>query len=179
MPDLHFSPEFDFDDELHTYTVSLPEVGLYGVGATREEAVADLLDSIMEYLQVYTAKVTIFSKLEPVDKMFYVLKLAQRSGDREALREEIGLAPGERVRFDQEQLRQIRAYFQLKPIKPGGSIHVGIGKDGAWRACKFDYSQNGGPVTASAATAIAKSLKFKDAAEMSQFFDEEVRPIGL
>jgi hypothetical protein len=174
MPDLQFSPAFDFDEEAHAYTVSLPEVGLYGVGATREDAVADLLDSIMEYLQVYTAKVTIFSKLEPVDKMFYVLKLAQRSGDREALREEIGLLPEQRVRFDQGRIRQILAYFQLKPIKPGGSIHVGIGKDGVWRTCKFDYHEDGGPVTASAATAVAKSLKFKGAAEMSKFVDENL-----
>ena len=173
MPNLKFSPTFDFDDELHTYTVSLPEVGLYGVGATREDAVADLLDSIMEYLLVYAAKTTILTKLEPVDKLFYVLKLAQFNEDREAIREEIGLLAAP-VRFDQGQIRQILTYFQVAPIKPGGSIHVGIGKDGAWRTCKFDYHEGGGQVTASAAEAIAKSLKFKDAAEMRKFFDEKI-----
>jgi hypothetical protein len=172
-PELKFSPAFDFDDELHTYTVSLPEVGLYGAGTTREDAVADLLDSIMEYLQVYAAKTTIFSKLEPVDKLFYALKLAQRNGDREAIREEIGLLPAP-VRFDQGQIRRMLAYFQLAPIKPGGSIQVGIGKDGAWRTCKFDYHEDGDRIAASAADAIARSLKFKDAAEMREFFDEKI-----
>jgi hypothetical protein len=173
MSNLKFSPAFDFDDELHVYTVSLPEVGMYGVGATRDGAVVDLLDSIQEYLRVYVAKVTIFSKLEPVDKLFYILKLAQCNGDREAIRNEIGL-PATPVRFDQEQIRRMLTYFQMAPIKPGGSIHVGIGKDGAWRACKFNYHEDGGQVTASAADLIAKSLKFKDAAEMSTFFNEQI-----
>jgi hypothetical protein len=176
MPNLKFSPGFDFDDELHTYTVLLPEVGLYGIGATREDAEADLLDSIQEYLRVYVAKVTIFSKLEPVDKIFYVLKLAQCSKDREAIREAIGLLAGP-VRFDQEQIRKILAYFQVAPIKRGGSVYVGIGKDGIWRTCKFNYHENGGQVTASAANAIAKSLKFKDAAELKMFFDEKINSL--
>jgi len=173
LPNLKFSPTFDFDDELHTYTVLLPEIGLYGAGATREDAVADLLNSISEYLQVYAAKVTIFSKLEPVEKLFYVLKLAQCNGDKEAIMEEIGL-PAAPARFDQGQIRRILAYLQMAPIKPGGSIHVGIGKDGAWRTCKFDYHKDDDQVTASAADAIAKSLKFKDAAEMRKFFDKKI-----
>ena len=173
MANLKFSPVFDFDDALQAYTVSLPEVGLYGVGATREDAEADLLDSIQEYLQVYTAKVTIFTKLEPVDKMFYVLKLAECSRDREAMKEAIGLLRRP-VRFEQGQIRRILSYLQMAPIKPGGSVQVGIGKDGVWRTCKFACSEDGGQITASAAEAIAKSLKFQDAAEMKIFYEEKI-----
>jgi hypothetical protein len=182
---LKFSPAFDFDDELHACTVSLTEINLYGTGATREDAVADLLDSISEYLQVYAAKTTIFSKLEPDGKLLYVLKLAQRNGDREATLEEIGLsaagtpvvrsAEAAPARFDQGQIRRLLAYFQMAPIKRGGSIYVGgTGRDGAWRTCKFDYHEDDGRVTASAAGIIARSLRFKDATEMKQFLGEKV-----
>jgi len=182
---LKFSPVFDFDVELQSYTVSLTEINLYGTGTTREDAVSDLLDSISEYLQVYAAKTTIFSKLEPDGKLFYVLKLARCSGDREAILEEIGLAsdgtpavrsaevaPG---RFDQGEIRRLLAYFQMGPIKPGGSIHVGgTGKDGAWRTCKFTLHKDDDRVTANAAEIIARSLKFEDAVQMKQFLEEKL-----
>lgn len=91
LANLKFSPVCDFDEEMHVYTVSLPEIDLYGEGATKEKAVADLLNSVSEYLQVYAGKIALFSKLDPVDKQLYMLKLARCNGNREAIQKEIGL----------------------------------------------------------------------------------------
>jgi hypothetical protein len=184
LPDLKFTPEFDFDEELHIYTVSLGEVGFYGTGTTRDEATADLLDSILEYLQVYVAKVTVFSKLEPDGKLLYMLKLAQCNGDRDALKREIGLVASPyrtlapvagAERFKQGQIKQLLDYLQLRPIKTGGSVYVGgVGSDGTWRTCKFAYHHDEEEVTASAAKVMARSLRFRDVAEMKRFLEEKV-----
>ncbi len=59
----------------------------------------------------------------------------------------------------------------MKPLKKGSSIYGGIGKDGVWRTCKFDYHKDNDNVSTGTAKAIALSLEFKDIEEMKSFLD--------
>ena len=88
---LLFSPLVEHDQELGVFTVSVNEIDLYGEGNTKEEAIQDLINSIMEYLTVYVDKIDMFSRFEPVSKQVYVLKLLRCKGDREKLRKALGL----------------------------------------------------------------------------------------
>lgn len=78
------------------------------------------------------------------------------------------------VRFDQGQIRGLLVHLQMAPVKKGSSIYVGMGKDGIWRTCKFDYHKDGNQVATGTANAIAKALKFGNVDEMKRFCDEKV-----
>lgn len=51
--DLHFHPEVMREDE--SISIWLPELDLYGIGATAAEAENDLLDEVVQYLTEYFA----------------------------------------------------------------------------------------------------------------------------
>lgn len=87
---LHFKPETEHDDELQVYTVSLSEIDIYGEGKTVDEAVDDLVNSIIEFLVIYTEKIDIFSKVEPEMKQLYLLKLLRCNGDKDKIKKAIG-----------------------------------------------------------------------------------------
>lgn len=49
---------------------------------------------------------------------------------------------------------------------------LGIGRDGAWRTCKFDYHKDKDPVATGTAKVIATCLKFRDVLEMKEYIDK-------
>jgi hypothetical protein len=59
----------------------------------------------------------------------------------------------------------------MKPEK-GSTIYFGIGRDGVWRTCKFDYHKDKDPVATGTAKIIATSLKFRNVLEMKDFIDK-------
>lgn len=87
---LSFSPLIEQDEELSVCTVALNEIDLYGEGETVEEAIEDLITSILEYLTIYVDKIDLFSRVEPESKQVYILKLLRCNGDREKIRKAIG-----------------------------------------------------------------------------------------
>lgn len=87
---LPFNPSLELDEELGIYTLSLPEVDLYGEGRSPDEAVENLLESILTFLAIYIEKIDIFSKVESETKQLYLLKLLRCNGDKEKIRKEIG-----------------------------------------------------------------------------------------
>lgn len=87
---LPFNPTVEYDDELLVHTVSLNEIDLYGEGKTVEEAIEDLIDSIIEFLAIYLEKLDIFSRAESESKQLYLLKLLRCNGDRERIKKAIG-----------------------------------------------------------------------------------------
>jgi len=60
----------------------------------------------------------------------------------------------------------------MKLLRKGGFIYGGIGKDGIWRTCKFDYHKDNQILRPGTAKSIAHSLKFKDVEEMKKFIDD-------
>jgi hypothetical protein len=90
LGNLSFNPSVELDEELGIYTVSLSEVDLYGEGKNLDVAVDDLIDSIIQFLAIYTDKIDLFTKTEPDTKQLYLLKLLRCNGDKEKIRKAIG-----------------------------------------------------------------------------------------
>jgi hypothetical protein len=77
------------------------------------------------------------------------------------------------IRFCQGQIKKLLTHFNMKPEK-GSNIYMGIGKDGIWRTCKFDFHKNNAPIATGTAKVIATSLKFKSVLEMKEFIDKNL-----
>jgi hypothetical protein len=77
------------------------------------------------------------------------------------------------IRFSQGQIKRLLAHFNMKPEK-GSTIHCGLGKDGVWRTCKFDYHKDRDIVASGTAKAIASSLKFQTVLEMKEYIDKNL-----
>jgi len=84
-----FTIEEVFDAELQGWTVSVPEIDLYGEGDTKEAAISDLISSIYEYISLYTES-DFLSKHESPEKQAAIIKLMRCEND-EAMRKELGL----------------------------------------------------------------------------------------
>ena len=74
------------------------------------------------------------------------------------------------IRFCQGDIKRLLAHFSMKPEK-GSTIYFGVGRDGIWRTCKFDYHKDKDPVATGTAKIIATSLKFKTILEMKEYID--------
>ncbi|MFZ5688279.1 MAG: hypothetical protein ACOY9Y_08890 [Bacillota bacterium] len=77
------------------------------------------------------------------------------------------------IRFCQGEIKKLLVHFNMKAEK-GSTIFCGLGKDGIWRTCKFDYHKDKAPVATGTAKAIASSLKFKTVLEMKAYIDEHL-----
>lgn len=77
------------------------------------------------------------------------------------------------IRFCQGDIRKLLSYFNMKPEK-GSTIYLGIGRDGIWRTCKFDYHKDKDPVATGTAKIIATSLKFNTVLEMKEYIDKHL-----
>lgn len=88
---LQFHISEEFDEELGVYTVSVDDINVYGEGASKDEAVEDLLNSINEYAAIYIEQIDVFSRIEDVTKQGYMLKIIRCEGDSVKLRKVLGL----------------------------------------------------------------------------------------
>jgi hypothetical protein len=79
-----FSVKEIYDEELQGWTVSVTEIDLYGEGATKEEAISDLIASIREYISLYTES-NFLTKHEIPEKQALIVKLMLCEND-EAIR---------------------------------------------------------------------------------------------
>jgi len=70
------------------------------------------------------------------------------------------------IRFSMGHVKRLLIYFNMQLLKKGGFVYGGIGKDGIWRTCKFDYHKDNETLKPGTANSIAHSLKFKDVSEM-------------
>ena len=64
------------------------------------------------------------------------------------------------IRFSMGDIRRLLIYFNMKPHRMGSFIYGGIGKDGVYRTCKFDYHKDNEMLKPGTANSIAHSLKF-------------------
>ncbi|WP_368487420.1 hypothetical protein [Clostridium sp. BJN0013] len=84
-----FKPVIQSRDEF--CTITLNEVNIYGEGNDLELAKENLIDSILEYIDIYTDKIHIFHKFESIERQAYMLKLIRCNSDRDKLKKEVGL----------------------------------------------------------------------------------------
>ncbi len=71
-----------YDEEMDGWTVAVPETDLYGEGATKEDAIKDLIYSIHEYISIYQNS-DFLSQHEPADKQAAILRLMRCENDDE------------------------------------------------------------------------------------------------
>jgi hypothetical protein len=88
---LIFNPIIESGEELGGYTISFREIDMYGEGATKEEAIQNVLDSVIEYINIYDEQIEIFSKVESIEKHMYMCKLIRCENDIEMLRKVLRL----------------------------------------------------------------------------------------
>lgn len=87
-----FHPEWTFDEELSTWTVSLPELPVYGEGKAKKEAAEDLIDSLLEYVEVYYRDLPWFlNREETISHFPYLRQIARCEGDRAKIAKLVGL----------------------------------------------------------------------------------------
>lgn len=77
------------------------------------------------------------------------------------------------IRFAQGDIAFLLKKLGMAPLRKGGTIYGGIGPDGVFRTCKFDYHSDKTPVAAGTANAIAKALGFGNAQGMKDYLDNE------
>lgn len=80
-----FTVDAVYDEELHGWTVAVPEIDLYGEGATKDDAIKDLISSIHEYISLYTGS-DFLSKHESPKKQAAILRLMRCESDDEILK---------------------------------------------------------------------------------------------
>ena len=78
------------------------------------------------------------------------------------------------IRFNQGTIKKLLKYLNMEPLKKGSKIFGGIGKDGKWRTCKFDFHSDNKIVSIGTARIIAKSLGYKDLDDMKKFLDKNL-----
>jgi len=83
----------EYDKELKIWTIAVKELNLYGDGYTEISAAQDLIDSVVEYADLYLEKTSLFSKTESTIKQVYMLKILRSINDRALLAKELGLGP--------------------------------------------------------------------------------------
>ena len=59
----------------------------------------------------------------------------------------------------------------MEPQKKGSNLYAGIGPDGQWRTCKFDYHK-GREEVLKGSRRIAKSLLFRNVEEMKRYMEK-------
>lgn len=85
--ELNFSIVETSDEELGIVTIEVDELPGYGEGNTREEAVNDMIDFILEYCSVCSEDKEYLQQQDPL----IVTELLTCKGDRAALRTLLGL----------------------------------------------------------------------------------------
>ncbi len=88
---LQFHISEEFDEELGIYTVSADDINIYGEGSTKDEAIEDLLTSIIEYASIYVEQIDLFSKVEDITKQGYMLKVIRCGSNRDKLKKVLDL----------------------------------------------------------------------------------------
>ena len=78
------------------------------------------------------------------------------------------------IRISQRDIARLLKHFNMMPHKKGSNLYVGIGPDGQWRTCKFDYHKGRDEVLKGTADAIAKSLLFKNAEDMKRYMERNL-----
>ena len=88
-----FVPEWTLDEDLSVWTVSLPEVALYGEGTDKKQAAEDLIDNVLEYVEIYYEDLRWFlSREETLPHLPYLRQVARCEGDRAKIATVLGVA---------------------------------------------------------------------------------------
>ncbi len=72
------------------------------------------------------------------------------------------------IRFSHGDIKRLLIHLNMKADK-GSNFFYGLGRDGIWRTCKFDYHKDRDMVATGTAKVIATSLKFKTLQDMKEF----------
>ncbi|MCK5763322.1 MAG: hypothetical protein KAH05_04315, partial [Clostridiales bacterium] len=71
------------------YTALIEKINLYGEGKTVNEAIEDLIDSIVEWCDIYHENIDRYKKLFDDEYRTYMLKFLLISDDRNEIRKQL------------------------------------------------------------------------------------------
>lgn len=75
------------------------------------------------------------------------------------------------IRFRQGDIALLLQKLGMMRLRKGSRMYGGIGPDGIFRLCKFDYHSDSTPVATGTADAIAKSLGLGNTQKMKDYLD--------
>ena len=80
-------------DENENYTLYVPEVDVFGVGPTREAAIASLIETIQEYAELYFRDLRFYLSptVERAGHFKYLRQIVRCEGDHKQIRALLGL----------------------------------------------------------------------------------------
>ena len=81
--------EKEFDEGMGIYTALIEKINLYGEGKTVNEAIEDLIDSIVEWCDIYHENIDRYKKLFDDEYRTYMLKFLLISDDRNEIRKQL------------------------------------------------------------------------------------------
>lgn len=86
-----FSPLINYDDFTQQYEVIVPEIGAFGSGITKQEAINILLDNVVSLTEDYFDDIELYIRIEKYKKQYpYYLKL-KSCVEKEQLLKVLGL----------------------------------------------------------------------------------------
>ena len=85
------TPQWEHDSEHGLWSVYVPQLDVFGQGATRDEAAEDLLETVREYVEFYLQDPLFYFKAGRRDHFPYVLAVALAADDPKQLRQILGV----------------------------------------------------------------------------------------
>lgn len=84
--------ELEKEPKLGFWTAYVPELDLWGRGDTKEEAADDLLAAALDYMEVFLENIPFYIGAGRKNHLPYVFRLLTTGGNKEKLKEFLGLA---------------------------------------------------------------------------------------
>lgn len=78
--------EETLDERVGGVTIAIPYLPMYGEGETREQAIENLVDAVIEFREAYTENLELYKRSESAFNQAVMLKLLRCGNDREAIR---------------------------------------------------------------------------------------------
>jgi len=86
---MRFSINVTFDNEIGGVTVAIDELPLYGEGKTPDEALSDLVDTVVEFCKVYIEDIDCYKGSFTPLQQALMGKLLRCHGDKRHIRAEL------------------------------------------------------------------------------------------
>lgn len=86
-----FTPQWEEDAEQNLWTVYVPEIDVWGQGATRDDAAEDLVTAVLDYVDLYFEDVPFQIKVNRGAQLPHLLRISRAGEDRQAVRRALGV----------------------------------------------------------------------------------------
>jgi hypothetical protein len=89
---LNFTHQWEREDGDEVWTLIVPEIDVFGVGKTQEEAIVSLVDTVQEYAGIFFSNLSMYLNVAIGRRQHYgyLRRIARCEGDKARIREVLG-----------------------------------------------------------------------------------------